>query len=1178
LVISAVAFGHAHEHGKVPSPHRKNRFMTRLHLGKTPVTAASNSVQGDLVDYDGDRFYRIQHAELMRPFFMSVVSDSDHWLFAASNGGLTAGRKNPKLALFPYLTEDKIVDSAGISGPYTALIATRESSQLWHPFRDSELLVYASSRVLYKSVLGNRLIFEERNEDLGLCFRYEWKTSQRFGFVRECTLTNTGKSGVKVRLLDGLLNIMPADVEEGLALGFSCLLDAYKRSEVLGNSLAVYALAAQVVDRAEPRESLHASSVFSLGLERARVHLSAEGLARFDRGLVLDAEADVRGRRGAYLLEAELELAAGAEQRWLQVADVQQSQAQVSAVLERLSRPAELRAELEADLRAGTENLRRILASTDGLQTTGDELASAHHVANVLFNDMRGGVFAQGYTIPGADFASFVRGSNLGVWQKHESWLATLPPAIERSALLEAAVARSDADLERLAYEYLPLTFSRRHGDPSRPWNRFDIQVRDGAGNQLLNYQGNWRDIFQNWEALCTSYPEFVEHVIVKFLNASTADGYNPYRITKQGIDWEVPEPDHPWSFIGYWGDHQIIYLLKLLELSEAHHPARLRELLQREIFAYANVPYEIKPYADIVRDPKNTIDFDHAKHKRIMALHAELGADAKLLLGSGGVYRANLVEKLLVTALAKLTNFVPGGGIWLNTQRPEWNDANNALVGFGVSMVTLYYLDRFLAFLPGLLGSLRGQRVELSSEVKQLFESVRAAFQAHQGLLEQKQTDDTARKALMDDLGAAGGAYRARLYASGLSGRERLSGDELLDFVALSAKFLRHTIAQNRREDGLYHAYNLLAPRADGRGFGVEHLYEMLEGQVAALSSDALDTAETERVLAALAKSPMYRSDQKSYTLYPDRALPGFLQKNGVPEALLEADPLLTRMIQAKDTRIVYRDAQRRLRFNPDFYNADVLKSALAAVQKSGSYPELDQAACARIEGLYETVFNHRAFTGRSGTMFGYEGLGSIYWHMVGKLMLSAQERYFAAAQRGESPALLHGLSAHYYTIRAGIGGFNKTPLEYGAFPLDPYSHTPAHSGARQPGMTGQVKEEVITRLGELGVRVADGVIAFRPLLLRKVEFLGAPSALDTFDAAGKPRRIALEAGTLGFTYCQLPVVYHSSSERHIRLTAADGSTREISGDALDRELSAAIFRRQSGLSRIDVWTAAGL
>ena len=34
-----------------------------------------------------------------------------------------------------------------------------------------------------------------------------------------------------------------------------------------------------------------------------------------------------------------------------------------------------------------------------------------------------------------------------------------------------------------------------------------------------------------------------------------------------------------------------------------------------------------------------------------------------------------------------------------MNTQRPEWNDANNALVGNGVSMVTFYYLRRFLVY-----------------------------------------------------------------------------------------------------------------------------------------------------------------------------------------------------------------------------------------------------------------------------------------------------------------------------------------------------------------------------------------------------------------------------------------------------------------------------------------------
>jgi hypothetical protein len=62
--------------------------------------------------------------------------------------------------------------------------------------------------------------------------------------------------------------------------------------------------------------------------------------------------------------------------------------------------------------------------------------------------------------------------------------------------------------------------------------------------------------------------------MITIFLDATTADGYNPYRISRSGIDWEVPEPENPWSNIGYWSDHQIIYLLKLLETSERFRPA----------------------------------------------------------------------------------------------------------------------------------------------------------------------------------------------------------------------------------------------------------------------------------------------------------------------------------------------------------------------------------------------------------------------------------------------------------------------------------------------------------------------------------------------------------------------------------------------------------------------------
>ena len=170
--------------------------------------------------------------------------------------------------------------------------------------------------------------------------------------------------------------------------------------------------------------------------------------------------------------------------------------------------------------------------------------------------------------------------------------------------------------------------------------------------------------------------------MIFKFLNASTFDGYNPYRLTKDGFDWEVIEPDDPWSYIGYWGDHQIIYLLKFLEFLNNYNPEKLRSFFSKNYFVYANVPYRIKSYVDIVKDPKDTIDFDHKEDKKIRNLRSEIGGDGALLKDAdNNIIHVNFIEKILATTLAKLSNFVPEAGIWMNTQRPEWNDANNALL-----------------------------------------------------------------------------------------------------------------------------------------------------------------------------------------------------------------------------------------------------------------------------------------------------------------------------------------------------------------------------------------------------------------------------------------------------------------------------------------------------------------
>ena len=183
---------------------------------------------------------------------------------------------------------------------------------------------------------------------------------------------------------------------------------------------------------------------------------------------------------------------------------------------------------------------------------------------------------------------------------------------------------------------------------------------------------------------------------------------------------------------------------------------------------------------------------------------------------------------------------------------------------------------------------------------------------------------------------------------------------------------------------------------------------------------------------------------------------------------------------------------------------NAKDAARVLAALGQEPDYAELVTAESENILALFERVFHHHAFTGRSGTMFGYEGLGCIYWHMVAKLLLAVQERVFEAADQGAPE--LPVLRAFYRRVRDGLG-YRRGVAAYGAFPADPYSHTPGEGGAQQPGMTGQVKEEILARWGELGVRVAGGRIRFQPVLLHPRELPG--DGVLTFSFGRVPWRV---------------------------------------------------------------------
>ena len=318
-------------------------------------------------------------------------------------------------------------------------------------------------------------------------------------------------------------------------------------------------------------------------------------------------------------------------------------------------------------------------------------------------------------------------------------------------------------------------------------------------------------------------------------------------------------------------------------------------------------------------------------------------------------------------------------------------------------------------------------------------------------------------------------------------------------------------------------------------------------------LESGALSDREALALVRAIRASDLYRADQHTYILYPDRELTPFLARNTLAGPPPVADP-----------RLFVADRHGSWHFQADL-------ATLADVERVLDEIGADAATRAAVADLWEATFRHREFTGRSGTFFMFEGLGSIFWHMVSKYRIAVQ----AASLRAQDPEVAQELARAYDEICDGLG-FRKTPTEFGAFPIDTYSHTPAHVGAQQPGMTGQAKEDILARFGELGAGAVNGRLRFAPRLLRRSELLDAPHTFRYLALDGTPETWDLPAGSLAFTCCQVPVCYRLGDAPAVELERRDGSLETVAGPELGLEASAAIFGRRGTYRRVTVTVPA--
>ena len=1109
----------------------------------TKLKEKNVTCSGSLVQEGKEAYYKIEGIENMEPFLMSVVSDSDLWMWVSSNGALTAGRIDADHAIFPYLTEDRIHKLVGYAGPVSLIM--REEGETWQPF-GTECLPECR-RSLSKHVLGNEVIFEEYHEKWKLLYKSSWKPSARFGWVREVELINNGGEDVEVRIIDGLLDIMPAGLDAKIERDISNLADAYKRTESL-EGIVIYTIESRITDKAEPSESLLATVAYSITpsvTSKRKLYLDERIITAIKKGSDHPPSAILVGRPGAYILDGQEILSPNHSSKWAMVIDTNLNHAQVHDRIEEINR-LDIYQKVMKDVEKGSAYLSNLLRDADGYQKTGEKIIDAHHLSNVLYNSMRGGAFIYGYQISASDLLDFLEHRNKNIYLKHHLILKdqTQWNIIQ---LMSLADELRDSHLKRLLLEYLPISFSRRHGDPSRPWNRFHIHLHNKLGERILYYEGNWRDIFQNWESTLYSFPKFIPNVVAKFVNASTMDGYNPYRITRNSIDWEVLDPEDPWSNIGYWGDHQLVYLLRLLQTWERFEPQGILEWMNSPLFVYADIPYRLSSYSDMLKDPRNTVSYDKEREKNIKNKVEKIGSDGYLVVDKkGDIVQVGLLEKLLVPALAKFTCFVPDGGIWMNTQRPEWNDANNALAGYGLSCVTLCYLREYVTWLKSTLSSYislladGSKEIQISKTVAQWIKGQNEVMGKFKASIT-NEIDDKTRRSFMNEIGLLGENYRQTVYNDFEAEKIAMSILTIQDWCSLVLTCVDASIKTALLPtSGLCHSYNLVS--FTEREATINHLPIMLEGQVAVLSSGILDSDQSIKLIKALFESDLYRQDQESFTLYPSRSLPAFMDKNVLSKDVLEKYPSVKEeeIKRALEKSILIKDKKDNLYFHPDAHNAKALSIMIGE-------NDTDKEALIHI---YEDVFKHHFFTGRSGSMHGYEGIGSIYWHMVGKLLLAVQECYWRAKDKGENKDTLDDLKNLYHKVRGGLGA-SKSPLDFGAIPTDCYSHTPSHSGAQQPGMTGQVKEGILCRIGELGIRIQDGIIDINPSLLSEKQYFSESEAAE-------------------FSFCGTKFKVFKGTKAGIEIEYSEGKREKIESSTIPRRISKEIFKRTGVIKSI--------
>jgi hypothetical protein len=81
----------------------------------------------------------------------------------------------------------------------------------------------------------------------------------------------------------------------------------------------------------------------------------------------------------------------------------------------------------------------------------------------------------------------------------------------------------------------------------------------------------------------------------------------------------------------------------------------------------------------------------------------------------------------------------------------------------------------------------------------------------------------------------------------------------------------------------------------------------------------------------------------------------------------------------------------------------------------------------------------------------------------------------------------------------------------------------------------------------------------------------LQQPETFNYIDLEGNQQSIKLSSGQIGFTFCQVPVIYTFGPEDKISILFKNGEIKHFENHETDEKTSAAIFARNGEIQKIE-------